>query len=256
MNTSLTLPHTLAFPDVHSGVGVLGLPAEHAAKRQLVGSTERIVKNLSSILNDMILDVIERRTAEDFTIAVENALPDYVALVLSYARIVATMTPHETIFRVTNESFSEFEADIRQHGVKAFGGYLRDRAVFTVWTLRKTTSLLEQLRGSVAACDLEKDAEFLSHFVVSALTARFNVDCLRASMSSGRPIYPEVQPVIDDGLKYAVNAYAWIKQAVDLRVPLADVSLGDYWTSEDDAIVKESMNDLATDAVTADDANW
>jgi hypothetical protein len=246
----------MAFPAVNSGVGVLGLPEEQAAKRQLAGSAERIVKNLASILNDMVLGVIRRRTAEEFSAAADAALPDYVSLVLSYARIVATITPQETIVRVTSESFSEFEADIRQHGDKAFGGYLRDRAVFTIWTLRKVASLLEQLRGTVADCDMEKDAEFLNRFVVTALTARFNVDCLRASMHTGQPIYPDVQPVIDEGLKYAVDAYAWIKQAVDLHLPISDVHIDEYWTAEDQVLVDESMSDLAGEITTPDDANW
>lgn len=256
MNSTLTSQHDLAFPVVRSGVGVLGLPTEHSAKRQLVGSTENIVQSLSSILNDMILDVIQKRTAEEFAHAVETTFPSYVALVLSYARIVSTIAPPETIARVTTESFSEFEADIRAHGDQAFGGYLRDRAVFTAWTLRKTASLLEQLRGSVAVNDIDREVEFLNYFVANALTARFHIDCLRASMASGRPIYPEVQPIIDEGLKYAVNAYAWIKQVVDLRLPSTDVLFGEYWTSEDDLIVKESMDDLAGDATSPDDANW
>ena len=46
---------------------------------------------------------------------------------------------------------------------------------------------------------------------------RFHLDCLLASMKHQRPIYPEILAVISDGLRSGVDAYAWIRQCVDLR---------------------------------------
>jgi hypothetical protein len=244
--STVALSRRFGFPAIDDGVGLLGLPAEQSAKRRLSGSADEIVTTIAGILDEMVLGVIEKRTAVEFEAASNEALPAYVSLVLSYAQIAATIVPNAVLERLTLESFSELEADIREHGVQAFGSDMRDRAVFTVWTLRKTAALLHLLATKVAECEQKRDNDFHINFLIHALRARFNVDCLRASMRTGRPIYPDALGVVDDGLRSAVNAYAWIKQAVDLRFPSDESQvLPDYWTADDEKLLGESMQELA-----------
>ena len=257
--SSLAFARHFEFPGIDDGVGLLGLPAEQSAKRRLSGSADEVVKTLSTVLDELVLEVIEKRTASEFRDASSAAFPKYAKLVLSYAQIVATIVPPQVLDRLTAESFSEFEAEIREHGVQAFGATMRDRAVFTVWTLRKIASLLQLLAtNDVTATEHGKDKDFLMNFLVHALRARFNVDCLRASVRTGRPIYPDALEVIDDGLCSAVNAYAWIKQAVDLRFPSDEsLVLPDYWTTDDDALLEESMREaIEEDKGIPDDESW
>ena len=136
---------------------------------------------------------------------------DDVKLVLSYAQIVSAIVPPNVIARLTAESFNELEADIREHAVQSFGADIRDRAVFTVWTLRRTSDLLQLMAANVPDGDKARDHEFLTNFLLHALRARFNVDCLRASMRTKRAIYPEALGLIADGLRSAVDAFAWIR---------------------------------------------
>lgn len=248
MNLIAFAPDYGSTTNVCEGVSLLGLPTARSAKRALTGSADEVVKTISTIVNEMILDVITKRTAEEFEAAAETAFPRYMALVLSFCKIAATIVPESVLARVSSESFCELEADIRENAVECFGSDIRDRAIFTVWTLRKTSDLLERLIKSkdLSGTHRQKDEEFVTHFIYHALTARFNVDCLRLSMHTKRPIYPEALPFIDNGLRSAVNAYAWVKQAVDLRRASSDESLADYAADEDQELLDASMRDLAS----------
>jgi hypothetical protein len=243
--TSLAIAHPFDIAD-SEGVSLFGLPVERSAKRSLPGSADEVLKTIRSILDEMLNDAIARRTATEFEAAVKDAFPKYVNLVIAFARIVSALVPRQTIVRISNESFSELEADIREHGLAAFGENMQERAIFTVWTLRKTSDLLESLeKAKVDDGQLDKDAEFHKEFFLHALRARFHIDCLVASMRTKHPLYPEVRPLVDDGLRSVVNAYACVKQAVDLRFPSDESKPFEaYWSAEDKELVDASMQDL------------
>lgn len=250
---SLTLAkNRFWFPAAPEGVSLLGLPAERSAKRTLPGSADDILKTIASILDEMVFDVISRRTATDFEEAYNEAFPRYIDLVLAFAKVVSAVVPRSTIVRLSAESFCELEGDIREHGPSVLGENLRERALFTVWTLRKTSDLLEVLaKGkTVEGQQRDKDAEFLEGFFYHALRARFHIDCLIVSMRRHQPLYPDVLPHVDDGLRSAVNSYAWVKQAVDLRFPSDESEpLPDYWSDDDRELLDASMRDLDRDGV-------
>jgi hypothetical protein len=252
MNT-VTSDNPLAWLPTHpAGVSLFGLPAERSAKRSLPGTADDVLRAISSILDGMLMEVIAHRTASEFTEAVHEAMPRYVNLVLAFAKLATAVVRPQTMQRLTHESFAELESDLRDHGLAVLGEPLRERGIFTVWTLRKTADLLTILEKAEDAqlgadkAQREKDGRLYQEFVAHALRSRFHIDCLIVSMRSKRPIYPEVVPLVDDGLRSAVNAYAWIKQAVDLRFPVDESEpMTDYWTEEDKELVDASMRDLA-----------
>ena len=240
------------FAPVDESVSLLGLPAKRSAKRSLPGKADEVLKTIASILDDMLTDVISQRTSTDFQRASSEAFPRYVGLVLAFSKIVSTIVPRQTIVRLTSESFSEIEADIRQHGEASFGGDLQERAIFTVWTLRKIGDLLDLLVQSEPVVDKlqQRDTTFANEFLLHAFRARFHVDCLIGSMRTGRAIYPDVRPLVDNGLRSVVDAYAWAKQAVDLRLPVDESEpLLKYWSDEDQKLLNASMRDLARHSV-------
>jgi hypothetical protein len=231
-----------------AGIRLLGLPAEKSAKKQLTGSADEVVKTIASVLDQMITAAIDKRTADEFQAVKAEVFPKYVQLIVSLAAIVSAIVPMQVLSRLATDSFSELEADIREHALAAFGADMRDRAMFTVWTLRKIADLLAVIAasGKIANEDGDKDKEFFAAFLVHALSARFCIDCLRASMRSGHTIYPEVLTVVDDGLMSVVDAYAWIRQAADLHSPSnEDPCVPVTWDNEDAQLLSESMFDLS-----------
>lgn len=246
MMSSLAATTELAMTPCAEGVTLLGLPTERTAKRRLSNSADDIIKTIASVLDAIIEDVIQKRTAVEFQMAADEAFPQYISLVLSVDRIIGTLVPRATISRLSSESFSELEADIRQDGVACFGPQMHDRAVFTVWTLRKISDLLEVLAKSKNdAAHAQQENELAKNFLLHALRSRFHVDCLTTAMRTHRALYPEVLPLIDDGLRSAVDAYAWVKQAVDLRFPTDEsTEIQTLWTDEEQRLVDSSMHDL------------
>lgn len=245
--STLALTHDLGIPDACEGVGLLGLPTEESAKRRLSGNADSVVKTISVLLNEMVDGVIENRNAVAFEAAVDEAFPRYVELTLAFGRIVTAIVPRETITRLSSESFCELESDLRDQGVASFGADMRDRAVFTVWTLRKISDLLDTLdKAKLQDNQQAIDAKFARQFMAHALRARFHVDCLMRSMSTRKPLYPEVLPLIADGLRSAVNAYAWVKQSVDLRLPSDESQeLPDCSSEDDQFLLDASMQDIS-----------
>jgi hypothetical protein len=247
--------NTLALPDGQTieTVQLLGIPSEKSAKRDLSGSADEVVKAIAKVVDQMFMTVIQTRTADQFRAAYEQVFTPYMQLVLSLSTIVSNIVPKAVLVRVARDSFSELEAEIREHAVASFGADMRDRAVFTVWTLRRINDLLQLVgtEGTVPDGHQEKDKEFFSFFMAHALRARFAIDCLIASMKSGKTIHPEVLPPVADMLRSAVDAYAWIKQSADLRRgPLDEGELTPVdWVDEDQQLLNESMYDMAHESV-------
>jgi len=243
-------PLVSAFPEGIAPEGdclvLLGVPSEKSAKQQLAGSVDDILRNVSSILNGMTMSAIEKKTAQEFKAFYLQEFPAYMRLILALSGIIEATVKKSVVNRLVSESYCELEADIREHAQAFFGEEMKDQAFFTVWTLRKIDELANLVTsGSVPNGDKRRDRVYASNFVPHALWARFNVDCLRVSMRSKKAIYPEVLTEISDGLRAAVDAYAWIKQAVDIRFPQPDIDFEFEMDDEDRELVRESMCDMA-----------
>lgn len=189
-----------------------------SSARQTSGTVEDLVKSIGSALDGLFLAAIEKRTAAEFQAFWNQMFPNYAKIMYGLGTLSAALIPAATLEQLTFDSLCEMEADFRDNAVAAFGSAMRDQAIFTAWTLRKINDLGKQL--SKALPDESKkgdDSFYSSYYLVHGLRMRFGLDCLRSSMHHGRAIYPEVLAVISDHLRSAVDAYAWLRQAVDLR---------------------------------------
>jgi hypothetical protein len=64
-------------------------------------------------------------------------------------------------------------------------------------------------------------------------------------MRHKRPLYPEVLEVILDGLRAAVNAYAWARRGLELRTPSAEPAVAPIeWDEEEQALLDEATHDM------------
>jgi hypothetical protein len=225
---------------------VIGLPseAEHAPK-QLSGSANEMIRAVVSIMDDMVLSVLEKRTAEDFTRVRKEIFPRYFSALVALGALIRVAVPKHVLDRLIAESLSELEADFRDDGAATFGAELRDRGMFTVWTLRKINELADEVQKmSVQRTDSE---EIVKQFVAAAVWARFHVDCLVKSIHRKKPIFPEVVEPIADGLRAAVNAYALIRQLVGTGVVEPELPLLSL-DEEDEAWLADSMRDMTRES--------
>ena len=93
------------------------------------------------------------------------------------------------------------------------------------------------------------NSEMAMTFASNAVWTRFHVDCLVKSIRTHSPVYPEVVEPIRDGLRAAVNAYAWIRQSLDSCASLAEPQIALVpWDAEDEYLLADSMRDLEHEA--------
>jgi hypothetical protein len=246
---------SLAMPRPRINVGELlkmvGLPTERERTTKFVDRAGDLIREVVSVIDDLVTRSVEQRTAADFKSVREEVFPQYCAAVRALGDLARIVLPEHTIERLSAESFSEMEADFRDLGSSAFGSDLTERGLFTVWTLRKIYDLAKEISTSPLPKEVAaEDAEQARDFVRFALWNRFHVDCLTKSMRANKPIYPEVVDPIRDGLRAAVNAYAHIRQWADLRNPRQEPDLSPIeWTSDDERLLADSMRDLDRESV-------
>jgi hypothetical protein len=196
----------------------LALPAKRASQ-QVTGTANDVFIAIQTILNQIMDDVCGKRTAAEFCATREVYFPQYMEVMKALSRLVLAVVPRPVIDRLCYESMSEMESDFREDGPDAFGRELSKQAMFTVWTMRKIVDLTNRIATSKDPKDSlkETDAALAHNFVTHVLYSRFHLDCLRHSLKSRGIIYPEVLEPISDGLRSLVNAYAYIREAAELR---------------------------------------
>ena len=225
---------------------LVGLPSQEHAGTQLSGSDDELVSGIISVIDDLVLCAIKKRTKEDFIKARDEVFPQYFAAMRALGDLVRIIISKAKVERLITESLAELEANFRDLGPSTFGSDLSNRGIFTVWTLRKINNLAQELENSTPSTDQnEIDLDTVVNFAITAVFTRFHVDCLIRAMRTQEPILPEVMEVIADGLRAAVNAYAWLRQLVDVRKTSPDAEFPQVpWDEEDDQLLADSMRDM------------
>jgi len=238
MNTAMTMEMTAT---LREQLAFLAVPAKRSSE-QVSHTTEQFVKTISVMLNRLMGDVIATRTHDEFVAALRANFPPYAQIMLAMGKIITASVEQSVIDRLTYESLSELEADFRDEG-QVFGETVREQATFTAWTLRKINDLVHECSAKDATPDqIEKDREFGHNYIQNVLQARFSLDCLRMSLTTGRAIFPEPLQGLSDGLRAAVDAYAWVRQARDLRHPTVEEDVVEIeWDQEQQELLESSM---------------
>jgi hypothetical protein len=246
MHDALALPEGLGAIGLREPIPFAGFPSRRSAK-QLSGSAEDLVRNIATVIDQLMVSAIEKRTAAEFTAVWNEVFPNYARIMCALGALSKALIPPLVLEQVTADSLCEMEADFRDHALAAFGSAIRDQALFTVWTLRKINDLARQFSSAeVTEDDKSKDKEFASSFVYHGLRMRFHLDCLLASIKHRHPIYPEILAIISGGLRSGVDAYAWIRQRVDLRTKPEEPVLPFIELDEEDReFIDASARDMA-----------
>ena len=248
METTMTLAIDASADD--DRLAFLAFPAQKASE-QVTGTTNDLIDSVQTIVNTIISDVCSKRTASEFIAARKRYFPQYFQVMRGLGNLAAAVVPENVLDRLAYEAFSELEANFRDEGVAAFGTEIKDQAMFTVWTLRKINDLANdvRLRRAPIARFAEADRELAEDFVMHVVYSRFHLDCLRGSLRTQKAIYPEVLECVSNGLRGLVNAYAYIRQASDLRSEMVEEEpIIIEFDEEEQELVALSMKDLGLNA--------
>jgi len=241
----MVMPKNIGTINVADMLSLPSMRSERQEKR-LSANAMQLLQSTASIVDEMLCVMIGKRTAVEFVAARDEMFPKYFHAVRAVSDLARIIVPDQVLEIIAAESFSEAEAEFRDQGLAAFGTSVRDQAIFTVWSLRKISDLCKQIDRAKPADDLkESDSEMFHQFAWHAIGTRFHLDCLMKSMQLQKPMFPEVLDVVIDGLRNIVNAYAWARLALDLRYPVAEVTLAPIvWDEEEQALLNEATFDL------------
>ena len=249
MNEAPTIPKGFGVASIGEQFAFLRLPSTRGAK-EISPSIQQIFENIAEVHDQMIAGVIEKRTVSEFRAARDAVFSNYAHIMRAISDLARVVIPPRVLERQADESFCELESDFREHG-DSLGSAVRDQVIFTIWTFRKIKSLVQQIASKDApdgAQEQERDRELSSSFAFYALWTRFHLDCLTLSMHCHKPIYPEARDEIADGLRAAVNAYASVKQGLELRNPVMEPVLArPEWDDEDQELLDSSIADLGSE---------
>jgi len=248
MDPVLALEQRIIAP---TGLGQLltfvGLPSKRSA-RELSSSSEELFNGITAVLDQLLLRTIEKRTIASFVATRNEVFEKYFQVVGALSMLAQAIAPPAVIDVLVAQSFSELEADLRDQGTLKFGAAAKDQAIFTVWTLRKTSRLISKIAaGGPSPKETEEaDKKLAPEFSFCAAWTQFHLDCMMAAIRLDKPIHPDVLPEIIDGLRAAVNAYGLIRQGIDLRVPRSEepTVTAREWDQEDQELLDSSMHDM------------
>ncbi|MDQ2948555.1 MAG: hypothetical protein M3Y27_21890 [Acidobacteriota bacterium] len=260
MNEAMVLEHRgiATAPGLGELLAQIGLPSKRSPKR-LSGTAEGLFKGITAVLDELLLRAIDKRTKADFVASRTAIFVDYVKAVRALSDLVKMTIPDSVVAGLVSESFSELETDLREEGTLRFGSAAKDQAIFTIWTLRKISSMISMIvkSGKVPDDLKEADQELATKFGFSAMWSQFHLDCLVASIRSDKQIQLEVLSEIRDGLRSAVNAYGLIREAVGLRIPRTEPNIDSYvWDDEDQELLNTSMREMETAEILDGSAPW
>jgi hypothetical protein len=228
-------------------VGTLGSAFEASQDTDcfLTRSDERLIGELSAKLDGQILSALDARSASEFSQVRAQVWPKYCRSLRALSDTIRNMAPDHQIDRATKTAMDSYSEDLEKRPVR-FGQKLREQALFTLWTLSKIRTLSFSLVAPPAPELRGKDLELCNEYRLCSLWTQFHMDVVIKSSRFDKAIPDDVQEVVCDGLRMAVNAYAIMKEAYALRHPRTSQPPADGlpWDEEDEQLLASSMRDL------------
>jgi hypothetical protein len=233
-------------------VGTIGAAYEAPADVDcfLTRNDERLLKELSSMLDRQLLAALDCRSVSEFAKVRAEVWPKYCRALRALSDTIRNMAHERDIDRVAKMAMESFGADLQKQRGTRFSDQLTDQAVFTLWTLGKIRTLSFSLTEPTAAELRGTDLQLCHEYRLCSLWAQFHMDLVVASINFHKAIPEDIQGAICDGLRAVVNAYAIMKEAYALRNPRAErpAAMGLPWDEEDEQLLAASMRDMNADS--------
>src|SRR5258706_294127 len=115
MNETLALPQGLGTIKVCELFPLPAVPSAMAARRLSVRADE-LIRNVASVLDELVACMLEKRTAAEFKAIRDDVFPKYFDCMRALSDVIGIVVPRQIREQVANESSCELEADFRDQG--------------------------------------------------------------------------------------------------------------------------------------------
>jgi hypothetical protein len=210
---------------------------------------ERLFEGLVGQIATQLAAVIDSRSVEEFDKRRDIAWPKYVRALRALSDTIRNFVPDEKYEAASDKAFDEFQQDLEKVRGKSMTDALINQAQFTLWTLRRLRALGQAIDGAGSPPEKNRgaDSRLNKDYRLFSLWSQFHMDVTLTVLHTNREIPAQVQDVICDGLRAAVNAYAIGEEALALRAPAQtpqSEQVPYVWDEEDEELLASSMRDL------------
>jgi hypothetical protein len=242
------------------GIGLLDMPPQlcevgapgalyeqsSTLEDSLARPKERLVRELISVLDNVLLEGLSARSLSEFMETRKSAWPKYIHAVRALSDTLSNLLSKEAREASARMAITSLEENLERQEAR-FGDVLTDQAIFTASTIGRMRSLGAQITAIALPREMRKaDAVLLSEYSSHAYWSSFHLDLMVAAMKFNRPMPEELREAVCEGLRAAVNAYAIMKEALFLRSPCVEEAPPHTfpWDEEDEQLLASSMRDL------------
>ncbi|SRR5258706_6020607 len=203
---------------VFNPVGLAEKPTVDRLQARAASAAEDIFR----LLEDVSFQVANCPTATDFREYRTSVFPSYVDLMAALGSVVRAKLNPSDLPGLIEASFSEMEAAFSSGSY--FSDETRQEILFCVTTLKSAHRWLPHLLSNQPLDDevRQENMKLARSFTSAATWANFHLVALRMAQGRDQNVVPEVQQELLDGLRHAVMAYSYVRQALDLRHVLDD----------------------------------
>lgn len=247
LTSSLDMPRQIC-PTFEFGTLSAFFGESEAIQTDLVHSDEELIRKLVSLLDNQLLAVLETRSVLEFVESRRETFPRYVRARRALSDTMSNLASESELEKISRLCSVTLTEDLRKLRPR-LGDKLTDQAVFTLWTLGKVSALAQKVNKAGDPRDKDADLKLNSEYHSCLLWTQFHLDVLAAAMKFKKAVRDDVQGIICDGLRTAVNLYAILKEAFQLRTAQAEFSPPPAlpWDEEDEQLLAASMKDVNAD---------
>lgn len=241
----LDMPRELCAP---FDVGNLGSFVGQSSTVQtvFVQSDEDLIRKLVLVLDNQLLGVLESRSVQEFAETRASVWQKYVRARRALSDTMSNLVSETEMESIAKACLSTLTADLQKERGVRFGDALTDQSIFMLWTLGKINVLAKIVNEAGEPRDKDADLKLHADYQLYSLWAQFHLDAVAAAMKFKKTMQDDIQGVLCDGLRASVNAFAVLKEALDLRVSKTDpaVAAALPWDEEDERLLASSMRDM------------
>jgi len=231
-----------------SEAGSLGALLEPLATREkkIPRSASKLIKELVSLLDEQVSLVFDASSVEVFRERRQCVWPRYIRSLRALSEIAKVIFSPAEVESRAKAGFIRLAADLEKSRHSLFSGKTVDQALFTLWGIEQSRSLLEQLSTSDPPKDKHADRDLSIDCLTWSLWAQFHMDSVLTAMKRHKVLPEEIQGELCEGLRAMVNAHVSMKEALALRKrPIVHEVIKNLpWNEEDERLLAFSMRDI------------
>src|SRR5437868_7928926 len=106
MNPAISVPRGLGALNLGKMLALPGVKTKESKTENLSNSARELFDNVVATLDGLVLSVIEKKTAPEFRVALENVFPKYFDGAIGLSLLARTMVSDDMLDVLTAQAFS------------------------------------------------------------------------------------------------------------------------------------------------------